>query len=576
MSLSDFLTITLRERSNLIYVWLNCLAFRCRFLPFLVVAIFAYLFQLGCRGERENPTKSAGLGLRGGGKVVIGWTTDLECANPLISFGSSASDEIFSRVFLHLMEEQPDFAQHPPTLVPQLARSYDWSNDHKILTFSLRDDVTWSDGVPVTAEDVKWTLEVQKNRAIAWDKAYMKEAITQVDAVDPHTVRFHFSHVYAKQLLDVNEGVILPMHAWKAFPVEEWRKNPSWFRDHLVVDGPFTIDKWEAKKRIILKRNDHYYKKSLPYLASVEFLILSDQEKIVDGLFQGTVDFTPQVSPRDVKRIRADSRLEVIAYWHRLVVAIAWNNQRPPFDRPEVRRALTMGIDRKAIVDAVFGSEDASETFGRLATSPIVGSAWAHSRKITALPFDANKARQVLATQGFKIIEGNPTLDGNGKPFTFELATNLGNLQRGEAALMVRDQLKQLGIQVRPLTIGFGDLLTLMKAANFDAAILGLTMDTSLDLTGAYDSRSIQEGENYARYSNPEVDRWMRRAMERANILDSRGDLDHIQEILNHDQPYTLLWESQRLNAVNRRVHDVRPNAISSLFNLEEWWVDQP
>jgi peptide/nickel transport system substrate-binding protein len=115
-----------------------------------------------------------------------------------------------------------------------------------------------------------------------------------------------------------------------------------------------------------------------------------------------------------------------------------------------------------------------------------------------------------------------------------------------------------------------------MKAANFDAAILGLTMDTSLDLTGAYDSRSIQEGENYARYSNPEVDRWMRRAMERANILDSRGDLDHIQEILNHDQPYTLLWESQRLNAVNRRVHDVRPNAISSLFNLEEWWVDQP
>ena len=87
-----------------------------------------------------------------------------------------------------------DFEQHPPTFAPELARSHEFSPDHKVITFHLRDDVVWSDGVPVTAEDVRFTWQAQINPDVAWDNAFMKESITDVEVVDPHTVRFHFSH----------------------------------------------------------------------------------------------------------------------------------------------------------------------------------------------------------------------------------------------------------------------------------------------------------------------------------------------------------------------------------------------
>src|SRR5262249_38601322 len=155
----------------------------------------------GCRREAKPA---------GGGTVVTGWPSEPGGVNPLILPASQPTSEMTFRLFLHLLEEQPDFDQHPPTFKPQLAPSYHWSPDHKTLTFHLRDDVVWSDGVPVTADDVRWTWQAQISRDVVWDNAEAKKSITDVEAVDPHTVRFRFSRAYAKQLLDANEGVVLP------------------------------------------------------------------------------------------------------------------------------------------------------------------------------------------------------------------------------------------------------------------------------------------------------------------------------------------------------------------------------
>ena len=148
------------------------------------------LLAAGCRARRPWRRRSPAprrrrSGPRRGGTVVTGWTAEPGGVNELIIPSSQPTNEMLFRIFLHLVEEQSDFEEHPPTFTPQLAESYDWSADHKTLTFHLRDDAVWSDGVPVTAEDVRWTWQAQSHPDVAWDNADAKRWITDVEVVDP-------------------------------------------------------------------------------------------------------------------------------------------------------------------------------------------------------------------------------------------------------------------------------------------------------------------------------------------------------------------------------------------------------
>ncbi|MEA2603349.1 MAG: peptide/nickel transport system substrate-binding protein, partial [Acidobacteriota bacterium] len=488
--------------------------------------------------------------------------------NELIVPSSQPTNEMLFRVFLHLVEEQSDFDQHPPTFAPQLARSYDWSADHKVLTFHLRDDVVWSDGVPVTADDVRWSWQAQIRPDVVWDNADSKQWITDVEVVDPHTVRFHFSRVYFKQLLDANEGLILPKHAWEKLPFSQWRKSADWFKQHLVVDGPFTIASWQPAQQIVLQRNERYYEKGLPRLDRVVMRFIPSQSAGLNQLLNGELDFVPQIAPGDVPRAKAAPQIQLIALWFNIYVAVGWNNENPLFRDIEVRRALTLGLDRQTIVDTLLGS------YGRVADSPIVQMVWAHDDSIKPWPYDPAEARRILAAKGWKDTDGDGVLDKGGEPFSFELITNSGNQLRTDATVMIQDQLKKIGVQATPRQVEFNTLASLTNEGKFAAAMIGFTMDTSLDMRSNYHSQAIGDGANYVRYRNPEMDRLIEQAASQPDVLAAKPYLDHIQQLAHREQPVTFLWESQRLTGVNKRVKDIRPTLSFSFFNLKEWWVE--
>jgi len=540
--------------------------FRC--LAALLAAMV--LLLAGCRREPSSAT-SGSTGTAGphrGGTVVTGWTSEPGGVNEYVIPSSQPTSEVLFRIFLHLVEEQSDFDQHPPTFAPQLARSYDWSADHKVLTFHLRDDVVWSDGVPVTADDVRWSWQAQINPDVVWDNADAKQWITDVEVVDPHTVRFHFSRVYFKQLLDANEGLILPKHVWEKLPFSEWRKSADWFKQHLVVDGPFTIASWEPQQQLVLARNERYYEKGLPRLDRVVMRFIPNQTAGLNQLLNGELDFVPQIAPGDVPRVKAAPQLELIALWFNIYVAVGWNNENPLFRDPEVRRALTLGIDRQTIVDTLLGS------YGRVADSPIVQMVWAHDDSIKPWPYDPVEARRILAAKGWKDTNGDGILDKAGKPFSFELITNAGNQLRADATVMIQDQLKKIGVQAMPRQVEFNTLASQTTDGKFAAAVIGFTMDTSLDMRSNFHSQAIGTGANFVRFRNPEVDRLIEQTASQPDVLAARPYLDQIQKLVHQEQPVTFLWESQRLTAVNKRVKDVRPTLAFSFFNLKEWWVE--
>jgi peptide/nickel transport system substrate-binding protein len=532
------------------------------------------LLVAGCNGKREEgaattPTPAAAAGEpQRGGTAVVGWSAAATGVNELITQGTAITTELTRQLFLQLVQEQDDFEEHPPTFKPLLASSYEFSPDRKTLTFHLRKDAVWSDGMPITADDVRFTWQAQRHPDVGWDSAYMVEHITDVEVVDPKTVRYHFDKTYAKQLQDANEGVILPKHAWEKIPFPKWRENGDWFREHLVVSGPFTVATWEPQQQVTLVRNPRYFRKDRPYLDKVVIRNISDPASLLTQLISGEVDFIPQVQPVDMERIQADPRLRVIPYWFRLYVCVIWNERNPLFADADVRRALTLGIDRQTIVDTLFPRGTA-----RIAVSPIVQSVWAFDRSLGALPYDPQESRRILESKGWQDSNGDGILDKGGKPFSFALLSNGGNQQRNDAAVMIQEQLKQAGVRAEPRVVEFNSLVNDATSGTFEAVVFGFNIDTSMDMTAQFGSESIQEG-NFGAYKNPEFDRLMAEAMGKPDIRDAKPILDRIQQIIHRDQPATFLWESQRMSAINRRIHGARPNVLFSLFNLEDWWVD--
>ncbi|MDX1644219.1 MAG: ABC transporter substrate-binding protein, partial [Thermoanaerobaculia bacterium] len=534
--------------------------------PLAVAALaVAALLLAGC--DRPPRPDASAVENSTGGTLVVATQHDITGINDLVSSVSGFSEEIVSQLFLDLFEEQPDFEEHPPTFEPRLARSWSFSDDRLALTVVLRQDVSWSDGAPVTADDVRWTWQAQTSPAVGWPYAASKERIRDVEVLDRHTARFHFTSAYAGQLADVNEGVILPRHVWSRQPFELWPESELWFQENLVVDGPFRLESWRPQEEIVLVRNPTYYEAGdgLPRLDRVVFRVVPDRSAQVTQLLRGEVDFVPRVEVEDAVRLEAADDVTLHPYWHRQYTYVGWNLQRPLFDDVARRRALTMAIDRQTIVDTIHRG------YARVASSPIVSSLWAHA-DLEPWPYDPRRAAEILATEGWA-----PGADGvlarAGRRFSFTLLSNSSSRAWRDAATMIQQQLGRLGIEVLIQAMEFNTLVGRMEAHDYDAVIGAFGVDTSLDLTAMFHSEAIDDGYNFGSYENPRVDRLIEEARSQLDPLAAGPALVEIQRILHQEQPMTFLWEPQRLTAMTTRLRQARPSALSTFQGLRRWWL---
>lgn len=491
--------------------------------------------------------------------------------NELVAGGSRADQDVRDQLLLHLFEEQPDFADGPPTFAPSLAESVEWSGDRLRATVRLREDATWSDGRPVSADDVAWTWRAQTHPAVGWRYRQSKERIESVDAADPSTVVFSFRTAYIGQMTDLNEGAILPRHVWGRLPFERWREEPDWFTRHLVTSGPFRLAEWIPGERIVLapspacRATPSPHPAACPALARVVFRVVPDAAARIAQLEAGALDYVANVTPEDAARLAGRPDLAVERFWHRRYDYLAWNLGREPLSDPGVRRALTLAIDRQALVDTLWHG------FARIAASPVPTGVWAAHPELEPWPYDPAAARLLLDRRGWRDDDGDGVRERRGRRLSFELMANGDNRQRADAAVMIQAQLARVGVEARVRTLDFHALVDRLDAHDFDAALGAWGIDTSLDLWYAFHSAAITDGYNSGGYSDPEVDRLIetaRRARDPAALL---GPLHRLQEILHRDQPYTFLVEPLGLDARRRRVRGARPSALGSFRGLARW-----
>ena len=501
--------------------------------------------------------------------VVVAFPTDIEGVNELLTQNTQIHSALANHaLFLRLLEEKANYQTGPPTFGPRLAERYEFSEDRKQLTFHLRQDVRWSDGVPVTAEDVRFTWQAHTSPEIAWPFAEIKSAIAEVEVVDPHTARFHFDRVYGAQVLDANEGVVLPKHAWGQLPFSEWHGNNPWFFDNLVVNGPFDLESREPQQRFVLKRNPTYFETGLPKVDRVVFEIVRDPSTQVAMLRSGAahlVEFVPPAQARDLDK--ADDTY-LATYIPRFFYYLMWNARRPALADATTRRALTHGIDRRAIIESLFHG------YASPSHSPFPSDVWAHNDSLEPWPYDPRRAGELLAEAGWADSDGDGVVERDGEPLRIELMTNSENDLRRDIIVMVQDQLKRIGVAVETRTMEFNAMFGPLREGEFDGAALAMSMDTSLNTDYYFHSRGIDGGYNWGGYSNPELDRVIDAIEAASSPSEAKPLFDQMQEILHRDQPLTFLYEGLRLCGVRNELQDLRPNAINSFANLRYWRLE--
>ena len=484
----------------------------------------------------EAPTPQAG------GTLVIGSISDVDSWNEYLSRQSFAGN-LLRRIYLRLAQQRPGGHGSPPTYEPMLAESWSFSEDGLALTFRLRDAV-WSDGRAIRASDVRFTWQAQTSAEVPW-VSNNKQHITDVVVEDERTVTFTFDTRYPYQFDDAVEGGILPEHVFGAVPFDRWVTH-DW-SGISVGSGPFVLHRHLPGQEIVLKRNDRYYREGYPKLDRIVVRIVPDIGNLVTQVLSGDIDYLETV-PADVQALESNSRVNLVSFDYPKYDYLGWNGSRPPFDDQRLRRAMTLAIDREALV------EDLLHGFGRVSKGPVLSFSWAADDSLQAWPHDPDEARRILAELGYA-TRSSEGLTGGGETLEFELITNSGNRLREDVLVKVQEQLSRVGVQARIRLLEMKTLRQKAVSGGYDAYLGGWVFVGKVDLKALFGS---SEALNVVAYSSGELDSMLGSLDRSRTFKDMKPALHAIQGRIHEDQPYTFLYETKRVAVHGPRLADVR------------------
>lgn len=496
--------------------------------PIAVVAGILVFAAISCA---PSPGPSSG------GTLVIGSTVDLDSWNEYLSQQAFAVS-LHKRIWLRLAQETAPGPDGLPRWEPLLAESWERSEDRRSLVFRLR-EASWSDGTPVTSSDVRFTWRAQTAPAVAWIGAPSKSRILDVETPDPRTVVFRFERPYPEQFADAVDGGILPEHVHGAVPFERWRSH-DWSAAR-VGSGPFLPVSHRPGEEIVLERNPTYFREGLPFLDRIVVRIVPDAANVLSQFLAGRLDWVEGIPPQDAARARAVPGARIVPLDTPGFDYVGWNGSRPPFDDPEIRRALGLATDAQAIVDELlFG-------FGRVSRGPVPSSSWAAPADLPGPRYAPDEARRILSRKGF----------GPDRPLTFEILTNAGNRLREAVVVKLQDQWARVGVRAVPAVLDSRALRERAARGEFDAYLHGWRFAERVDLQAFFGSGALPPaGANYVRYVPPEIDALLETLRQAADPDSARAAYAAIARRVVEDQPYTFLYEPQRIVALGSRLRE--------------------
>ena len=515
------------------------------------------LFSFGAAASAQSADKV----------VNIGVTDSLGTLNPLLQDGGELNKYATGLQFLPLVELDSNL-----NFEGQLAESVT-TEDNLTFTVKLFENATWSDGVPITADDVIFTVlrltsSVVGNATMSGyaalvgfdENGFSPDGATEVEGVvkvDDHTLQFvfkaptsiaTFENSYARYLLT------LPKHKLENIPVESISTD-AWFSHPDAVSGPYVVSEFDSNHYISYTANENYWK-GAPKIGKLNFKIVEGSQ-LYAGLQSGEIDFVQQttgvIPQEDQASVETLENVTAIREQPLTSQLTFFNTRTVPDAR--VRQAILYAIDRNLLVEGLL------EGKGEVVDGFLTSYSPYYDAAIVPTEYNPEKAKALLAEANWD----------SSKKLTFII--NAGDSTFVQAASVIAAQLADVGVQVDIRTVDFASIWTYVGNREFDLYAVQYTLapvDPFLDIQWL-----ISGVDNHVGYHNATVDELLSQVGTAKDTQTVTGIYSQIDKIMQQDVPLINMYAIGPLGAVNKRLVNAEPHVYGSFNHVELWDIAQ-
>jgi peptide/nickel transport system substrate-binding protein len=448
------------------------------------------------------------------------------------------------------------------------------SGDGLTITYHLRRDASWSDGVPVTARDVAWSwraIENPNNDAIS---RHGYDEVRTIDTPDAHTVVVHlkkrFSPFVNTFFAESDQPYnVLPAHVLARYPNIN---NLSFNARPDVSDGPFRFVEWRRADRILLDANPRFFE-GVPGLKRVEILFVPNEDSAINLLRVHALDYIyqPSIQTYPVLRSLPDARI----VWVNVngFEGMEFNLSHPPLTDGRVRAAIAAALDKPALALTLTHGQTVA------ATEDLPNWMWAFDPGVRSAPFDIAAARQLLAQAGW-VAGPDGIAAKQGQRLELMLVTDNATATRRSESLLLQAALKRIGIAVEvkyyPLDLLYAPQAMggIQHGGKFDMLVYGwyagIDPDNSSELTC---NNFPPHGYNDPRYCSRAMDAAQQTALSNYDRATRKAAYSKIEHLLAQDNPILFFWWQRQQEAISVDFHGFDPNPVVESWDAWRWSV---
>lgn len=472
---------------------------------------------------------------------------------------------------------------------PELAKSYEISDDNLSITFKLNDNIKWNDGKTLTADDVAFTFTSLADKGYTGSKyGYVEklkgakdyhegsaDKIEGIEVIDKNTIKFTFAEPYSPGLTNLGSIGIIPKHIWGEVPIAQWKDKKD-LLTKPVGTGPYEVVSFTEGQDVQLKRNDNYFDGD----AKTEKFILkvTNEDTATGELLNGTVDVidASNLKNKDIKELESEG-MDVTSYDSNLVQYMGFNLRDKKFQDKNLRQAFMYALDRNAMVDKLL------EGNGQVVDTPMLPSSWSYPDKSTLnnYKYNKNKAKELLKQAGYEDRDNNGIVeDKDGKELVVKLTYPTGNKLREQTAPIIQANLKDIGVKMELENMEFTALMDKVVANHdFELYLMGNNLSLDPDPKPYWHSTSASDEKgnsawNISSFKNEKADQLIEQGISVSDQKQRKEIYSQFGKLLNDEVPWAYLYSQNIRKAYNPHLKDFKPYTFNDFDNVKDWYID--
>jgi peptide/nickel transport system substrate-binding protein len=520
--------------------------------------------------------------------IVVGVTSDVATINPLYAFDIQEGhliDLLFLKPAIEIWNDSIGIIEFSP----MIAENWIMNKDSNCITLNLKDNLYWSDGKLITADDIIFSFDIYSDpkvnsRLFGMFENFYSSNDLHIDIEktfrknSDKSLTIFFKDFSNFSLLDINHA-ILPKHLYDGIKRDEVETAELNFKP--ITSGPFKLYKWERDQKIHLKADSSCYLFDPENIQEIIFKIIPDEFSMITQLKKGEIDLIEDVKTEKVKELSSEPNINIGSIKGRNYDYLGWNHIDPKslakkqnipnkyFGSAKTRKALSLAINRVEIFQSIVGK------FGEIYDSPISPIFKIYFDSTLAnVEYNPAKAKQLLSEDGWIDSDNDGVLDKNRQKFSFEIYSNTGNPTREFAATIIKNNLKEIGIDAEIIFIEKNELVDGLISKKYDSWISGWSIEIPLNLESYWSSDPEKNMLNFSSFTNSELEEIFDKVKTTKDFEDNRLYYKKILTIFKENEPVTNLFWSNNIIAYNNRIKNINFSPLGLFIKAWDWKIE--